>query len=534
MPNYVFPDTVYDQPVNLLAVLGSWWANTYTSSDQVAAIVQGKAQVENQSLLDLMDLLASLSRFSVPIYHIDTWFPLYLRASQRNDAQTSLLRYNATANYDAGERYDVPQNRPWHAFPRPAKMMTAPLLLNRFVGPTMTQNEGIDYMLVDNAIIFRNNPFDDPRVATRTVYVDGVATDTEALVWVFRGEFDWDTIYRQFAYVIGLRLQSSAGYRKLMNAVYDAMVGGTTQADIMQAMSAMTGVPLVQEAVETIKDITADTQNLLIITDLSVYKFGLAATPVVTVGQKVYRGQAMTDALRIYELNRGVVPEGLTSLAVGSGFLSTCFYADLVFEDKDVPLVVDTNHPSGYTRVSWGLGGFPLDVDQFFDDLHARGVAEAERPVDPCENLTNTIRHPVNDCDEVESVGRRGTLAHLLDLRTTSVGEPTQTQLPRTINPLRFLVENILRNNAFIVRVKAASAGADGVGLYNVRMLRKIIPPGTAMILIVDLTAVTDSVTVDNIAEQTATFTGMTPLADTVNTVHDSRVTVRVVSGSCH
>ncbi len=532
MAHYVFPNTIYDQPGNLLAVLGSWWADTYAGRDQVEAVVQGKAQVENQSMLDLLELLASLSRFTVPIYHTDNWYPLYFRASQRNDAQTSLLRYDGTTQYDAGNSYDIPLGRAFHAFPCPPDLVEAPLLMNRFVSPTLTQNAGIDYVLVDGAIIFRQNPFDDSRVATRPVYQDGIVVDTEALLWLFRGQFDWELVYQQFAYVIGMRLASSVGYRDLMNAVFNAMVGGTTRSDILQAFSAMTGVPLVREARETVVDIVADAVNLIIITDLSVYKFGRLAVPLVSIGERLRRGQAMTDALRIYELNRGQLPESLTSLALGAGFLSTCFYADLIFEDRDVPLVVDTHDPSGYTKLSWDLGGFPLDVDRFFDELHARGVAEADRPVDPCDDA-KTIRYPVNTCDEEETTGRRGTLAHLLDLRVTSTGEPTAAHLPRTINPLRFLVTNILRNNAFIVRIKASSAGANGVGLHNVRLLRKIMPPQTAMLLIVDLTAASDSVTVDQISERVAIFTGMTPLADTVTTVSDRRLTVRIVSGTC-
>ena len=534
MDYYAFPNKVYDQPENLLAVLGSWWADMYAGRDQVKDLVKGKAQIETQSIMDLLELLGSLSRFTVPIYHTANWYPLYLRASQRNDAQTSLLRYNGAANFDAGDLYDVPVFNPFHAFPRPENLVSVPLIMNRFVAPTMTQSDGVDYILLDNAIIFRNNPFDDPRVAKRPVYQDGRIVDTEALIWVYRGQFDWDTIYRQFAYVIGLRLKSSAGYRELMNAIYDAMVGGTTRGDLLRALSAMTGVPLVREAEETIVDMVRDTENVVIITDLSVYKFGLGAEPVVDVGQTVYRGQALTDALQIHELNQGIVPATLTSMALGQGFLSTCFYADLVFENKEVPLVVDVNHPSGYTRVSWDLGGFPLDVQQFFDDLHARGVEEAERPVAECEQLTRTIRYPANDCDEEEVIARRGTLAHYLDLRESMVGEPTATMLPRTINPLKFLVENILRNNAYIVRVKTSGAGHGGVGLYNAWLLRKIIPPSTAMILIVDLTAAKDSVKVDQLVERVTTFTGMTPLTDVVNTVADRRVTVRVISGNCH
>ena len=533
MPYFKFPQTVYDQPKNLLAVLGSWWADTYAGREEIASLVQGKARIENQSLFNVMELIAAISRFSVPIYHSENWYPLYLLASQRNNAQTSLLRYDAGATFNGSYSYDIPTEKPFHAFPCPATLVSAPLIVNRFTDPTLTQNENLDYVLVDNAIIFRSNPFDDPRVAKRTVYTNGVPTDTEALVWVFQGQFDFDTVYQQFGYAVGLRLKSSAGYRDLLNTVYDAIVGGTTANDIMRGMSAMTGVPLVQEDQETVVDIVADPVNLIIITDLHVYKFGVNAVPTVVVGQKVFRGEALTDALQINELNCGVTPDSLRALAIGQGFLMTCFYSDLVFENREVLLQVITDDPSGYTKLKWDLGGFPLDVEKFFDELHYRGVLESERPIDPCEEGVKTIAYQRNDCNEVDVIQRKGTLAHLLDRRENSVDEPKASNLPDTINPLKFLIENVLRNNAFIVRLKPASAGHNGVGLYNARMLRRLLHPGTALILIVDLTPDADLVTVDRLAEQITTFTGMTPLKDTVTTVVDRRVGIRIITGSC-
>lgn len=532
MAYYVFPNTVYDQPANLLAVLGSWWARDFAGTDQVSALVDGKAQIENQSLFNLMEVIASISRFSVPIYHTENWYPLYLLASQRNDAETSLLQYDGSANYDQGYLYDVPKDQPFNSFPCPPTLINAPLILNRFTDPTMTQNNGIDFVLNNDAIIFRNNPFDDPRVATRIVYTNGIATDTEAILWVYQGQFDWDLIYQQFAYVIGLRLQSSAGYRDLMNAIFNAIVGGTSRGDIMAAFSAMTGVPLVRETIETVTDIVTDPVNVIVITDQHVYKYGLNALPIVQIGDIVTRGAALTDALQFFELNCGVVPDSLAALAIGQGFLATCFYGDLVFEDKDLPLTVITDDESGYTKVTWPLGGFPLDVDKFFDELHARGVTAAEVPLGQCDITQKTIRYPVNDCGEEEIIARRGTLAHYLDLRPVQVGEPTASQLPQTVNPLRFLVQNILRNNAAIVRIKAA-AGNSGVGLHNVRLLRKVIPPETALIVIVDLTVDADSVTVGQLVEQLSTFVGMTPLSDTVTQVADNQLTIRIVNGTC-
>jgi hypothetical protein len=51
------------------------------------------------------------------------------------------------------------------------------------------------------------------------------------------------------------------------------------------------------------------------------------------------------------------------------------FFGGLVFENKDVPVTVEED-VDGYTKVSWSLGGFSLDVEKFWEDVHASGVSK--------------------------------------------------------------------------------------------------------------------------------------------------------------
>jgi hypothetical protein len=119
-------------------------------------------------------------------------------------------------------------------------------------------------------------------------------------------------------------------------------------------------------------------------------------------------------------------------------------------------LIVAAN-VDGYTKVSWQLGGFPYDVEKFWTDVHTAGVARTQ------------------------------TLAMLLDVRETPVGQPTAASLPATINPLQFLADNLLRNNAYIVKVRPGSVLARRLPYVPVDQLRKIQPPHTLMLLIVEL-----------------------------------------------
>jgi hypothetical protein len=240
----------------------------------------------------------------------------------------------------------------------------------------------------------------------------------------------------------------------------------------------------------------------------------------VAVGDVLRAGSRLIDAVEILELTAGTVPTRISALALDSGYLSACFYGDLVFENKDVPLEVNSDHPSGYTYVRFGLGGFPADVTRFFDELHTRGVAGAASMPDPCERRAR----------------KRGTLAHMLDTRTQPDGEPTQEYLPRTINPLKFIVANVLRNNVFLVHIKSAELGQNRLGLYNIRHLRALLPPHAAMIVIYDIGGVRDALDgAQSLAEDVTTFTGMEPQADVVDTdyLRDGLATLRTLSGTC-
>lgn len=537
MATYTFPATDLDRPRNLMACLGTFWNTVYSGRDQILAYTEAMAQAAQQTGLELMELLQSISRFEVPIFHKGTWYPLRLRQSDGQAAQTNWAQYNDGTLYDQTAKYDTALSRDTYAYPLPSGLAGAKLILNRFAEPSLILHNGNDFLLDQDkgVIVFRDDPFSDDRVPRVQLFADGAVADQEALLWVFRGDFDWDTAYRQFGYVLGMRMQSSSGYRDLLNAVFDALTTGCSAKQLTLGVSALTGIPLVLEPTETVVDVTRDAYNTLVITDQHVYKFALTATPVVAVDDVVRAGDALTDALTIQELNQGVAPDWLQAIALGRGMLSTCFYQDLIFQNKDFPLQVITDDPSGFTKLQFPLGGYPLDVDHFFSDMHQRGVDAALLPVDPCDpGATIQWDSVPGDPDTPTRTLRRGTLAHLLDVRANAVGEPTAATLPATINPLQFLIQNVLRHNAFVVRVKAALLGTGALGLQQLRWLKRLCPPHTAMILLVELTPKAEQIGPTMIEEAITTFQGAEPRVDTVpvSMVGES-ITIRLLSGSC-
>lgn len=81
-------------------------------------------------------------------------------------------------------------------------------------------------------------------------------------------------------------------------------------------------------------------------------------------------------------------------------------------------------------------------------------------------------------------VYRKGTLAHFLDTRSISEGEPTSDNLPKTINPFKFVMSNLLGNNCSIIKLKHSEMKYSTDMLY---LLKDLIPVGQALLLYIDV-----------------------------------------------
>lgn len=463
-------DTVFDDPDKLLGLVGSFWRNVYEGSHQVEAFLSARGQFDATAHLRLLDLVASLSRFTVPVFHTKNWFLLRLRESRKND--TEVARFDGTLAFSEGSpaRFDVPRPGELHAWAVPPDLAAASVVLNRLTDASLTLVAGADFTLADGVIRFRTDPFADARVAKREVVEGGVVTDREAALWVYRGEWDWDTVHRQFGYAVGLRLKSSDGYRQLVNAVFDALVEGPVGRTLEDAFSAVCGIPLAKGD-EQVEDVWRDADHLWVVTDANAYRFARTATPRVAVGQVVTAGEPLVLGLRFFTLNRGhaALAGGLKALVLGRGVLAAGFHQELMFEDKDVPLVV-TYDAAGRARVAWELAGFPGDVTAFFDRLHADGVRAGQ------------------------------TLAHLLDTRPAearaAAPEPPPAALPATINPLKFLCDNVLRNNAVVVHCRPSEFGPAALGLRAAaQVVRRVVPPQTLCLVVAELSGADAPVT---------------------------------------
>jgi len=494
----VYPSTDLDRPDTVLSLSGSLWESIYAGNELVEQIVAAAATRTKQNLLNLQELENAVSRHNVNVFHRELLTPVTLLQSQVNTGTSDVLVFDAnTATFDNNpDRFDVPLTTSLYSWQMPSGMVYVPVLVNRITQPSVTMVYGIDYKIDNGYLVFNSNLFNNPLLGQQPLIQNNIVIDNQLILWAVNALFDRQTLYEQFGYVLGLSLPSTPYYKQLINALLDAIAAGTTGNAIRFAWAAVTGVPVVLTDGEVVDRIITEPARTLVATNNNIYVVNSAASVIVTPGQTLNGGDPLCDTLEFFEFNQGQTPDpaDVPALSLGTGMISAGYFNDLTFQNTPVPLVVETDD-DGYTKVSWALGGWPGDVQKFFDDTHTAGVA----------------------------VGQ--TLAMLMDQRPPGSRDtqPQAGSLPRTINPLQFLCQNILRANAFIVKIKM-SAVTTGTGLDSAKSLRKIVPPGTAMLVLIELDAFVDSITMDQpgtdntagYTEKISVYLGET-LSDTIN-----------------
>jgi hypothetical protein len=500
----IYPQDELDSPFELLGLVGNFWSDLFGQPEQVKSLFSARASQDKQVSTNFYELLDSISRLKIKPLRKKAWYLLTFDTAQRNKTYLNTPRYNqTTANYGGEIFYDGVQSLSYTTYPLPANLKNVPILVNRISASSYVAVNNIDYTVQDGAILFATDPVLNPNI---------VLDDGKFTLWVFGSDWDERDLYYQFGYVISQEQASTPNYKQFINANYDSMVRGTASRSLDELLEAFTDVPLVKTTGEIVQQIFDFNLKRWVITDKNVYGYAANSTVLVNVGDVLTQGQSLTDTLRIRDFNLGVVPADVPALALGKNLMLAGFYQDIVFENKTLPTTIYTKD-DGYTAFEFPVRGNPGDIEAFWDEVHARGVAANQ------------------------------TLAMLLDSRTNKVAQPTALVLPSTINPLEFLIKYLLRNNFLLITLKPSQFGANALNLNLTYALRRIVPPHVGMVLLVALGTETDQIdmgmataTEAGYAAETVSIYFGNSVAETIDgasLVNDQDVTIRLIQGRC-
>jgi hypothetical protein len=456
---WTYPKDDLDNPRKTLSLLGSLWTNTYAGVDFLQARVGARNAIARQANDDLLQAGELISRIEMPIWHTYNWYAMYVNSTDMSETAAAWYFDDpALPAFDAAPGFTFDHSMITGAVgtAAPTDLSDVLIITNRITDPSVVLHRDIDFVVSsEGMLVFRENPFDDVLFSKTSTFVDGSVAAQQMILWLCRPAFDWDLVYNHFGYVLGLQLTSSEGYKFLVNHVLDACVRGTAQVDVTRLIAAIYGIPLVLEATETVEDIWSDSRHLLVVTDQHVYEHRLGATVIVAVGDTVYRGQPLIDAFVAYDLRSGDDFPDIAAIALPMGFLSPIFGGEIAWENAAVPVVV--TGVAGAERVEWQLSGSVSDLALFWDTVHQRRLVYGDS---------------------------------LYELLAAYYGT-----VPATINPMEFLVTHVLRNNCMVIVVNSSGVGEDRINTAVEPWLRKILPPHTAIIVIVEMSSLSGSVT---------------------------------------
>jgi hypothetical protein len=214
-------------------------------------------------------------------------------------------------------------------------------------------------------------------------------------------------------------------------------------------------------------------------------------------------GDPLTDTVTLALTNRGDCPTWLKALPIGPGILGEFpGGGEVIFADRDVAVNVELNI-NGYTKISWPLDGFSEHVAAFWSEVHRRGVAAGS------------------------------TLAMRLDARQAPIDQPGAASLPATINPLRWLIENVLRQNCVIGRLLVNGFGPEALNTRYLEVLGKIVPPQQAVILLIEGQPADEPVTTIQVGEELGIFFPVGPIDEPVTTSDAGDTVMTGPAGGC-
>lgn len=487
-----YPESDLDRPDRLLSLVGGFWASLYRDGGAVRAYLAARAAGQRAALDRLRHADACKAVATTPVLFRREWFHLTLR---RGDRAGRGSKFDDGGVFGDAGFFDG-EGRPEPRWPLPAGLVRAELVCDRINGGDAVLCDGVDYVVEGGHVRFASDPFDAAWASPV-----GSGDDAALGLWVNGAHFDERTVYRQHGYAYGLNLPSTPEARDAVAAVMAAAAEGSTRANVLRLAAAAAGAPLAAGG-ETVERVFRDSRRLWVVTDKNAYACGPGAEPVVAAGDALAPLDRVCDAFEFDDFRRGGLPGGLEALALEVRFLSPGYVGPLQFRDEEVAWTVEYDD-AGRTRLSFPVYGFPGDAERFWDEVHERGVA----------------------------AGR--TLANLLDTRPESARDdaPGPLALPPTVNPLKFLCENVFRNNFGLLRLRPGSFGAGAVP-EALAALGRVIHPGTALVVMVELRLEEEPIKLD--AAEEVESVECPELAESVNLVWVSdRLDVLEVGGQC-
>jgi hypothetical protein len=465
--------TVFQNTGDFTKTLGSWWSGEYDGRDEIHTFVDALVHVA-RSQHDLFEqVIQAADVYAVAPFRFTQFARIRLH---RQTGRQAAIRYDSGLQYDNGWRYDQTQTS-GNVFVVDSKIANIAMIVDKPGNAEWSISQPFDFTLENGQLVL------SPRALQQLsdVYAFRVESDAEFVdVWARGVEYDYEDVFAAFGAVHRLYGKSSVEYGRVVQAFHRCLVAGSTQGTVLEFIGACVNEPLTKHAAETVEHVYTAQQKTTVVTNREVYHHDSAFTTLPAVGDVLPRHSLLSDRVAVYA---DITELPLPCIAVPANWLPACVGGTVYLPNTNTALQVTT--AAGFTRVAWDMPGDSGVNQRFFDIAHANGIANAVPVAIPIDG----VLPPENVIVKLDPAGetwyQKATLAHLLDTRKLSVGEPTVQNMPSAIVPAQVVVGSVMQNSVWGLYIRG-DLSTRNTQYSAIAKLSQVLPPHTGLYLVLE------------------------------------------------
>jgi hypothetical protein len=484
----------------LYSWLGSFWSVVYEDRSFIQYVQGARALRIAQLYLDILEAAMLVDRSNAPVFHRERWHPIVVRRSGRNTGSSTMLKLGAKDEAILGTQSSeiYPDDTKFRLGGRdvsfkdmvvyrldPSIKNIATCIVDNIAEPRTVLHSGTDYAVLDGAIALRSefDPFGkDSTFATFEIVADDPRdNDVESVMWACDTLVDKDYVYGHLGYAIGLPTESTEGFKRIVNAVWNTVADGATPRLVKALVAAICDVPTIRNEVETVETIlSTDDGGYQVITDKEVYTLPRYSKlhPKVHAGTMMHRFDLVDDSIRVYPYVMDVDRiDGYTEF--GDKFESDVPAIDLppaLFRTSlddgfsvgwaKRPIVCSGFDANGNPKLGFRMDGSSEDNEAFWADVWD-SYEKAGTSIETCfgDSIYDRVYAPGKTCGSIVPIRfflRQliGANTLVITVRTDVVGDDAPLYDPKFFQTVRECIPSYVR----LFFIEHESVGLDGDG----------------------------------------------------------------------
>lgn len=204
----------------LTSALGSFWT-LFFQNREILRPFCASIEIDVANLyLELCELLTTIAWTDAPLFNKKQWQVLVLKKSQLNNATDNIFRYGDGSDYnDANFVYGGIAFRDRYYFKLDG-VNVGSFLADRIFQQRLTLARGVDYVVDNGFIIFKNDPFTLTDLTSAVIYDgDGNEVDIWVTLWANQELFDEKYLTNNYGKLFDIDAPSSPLLRQLIGSL---------------------------------------------------------------------------------------------------------------------------------------------------------------------------------------------------------------------------------------------------------------------------------------------------------------------------